>query len=450
MILKQFLVRVIILVILIALAGLLIVWSFSREGLVVARFTFTITWMLLIAGLIYYVTKTNRTLTTFIESLRYLDSVRTQKGKGKSFQDLDKLYNEIIGIIRSVEVERETDRQYFRNIIDHAGVGILSFNESGEIEMMNAAFKKLLGIRSLKNISSLKAISSHLPELLVKLKPGYQKLLRITVNNETVGLSLKVAEFNLQGKKVRLASVQNIQHELEEEELDAWQKLIRVLTHEIMNSVTPVNSLTNTIIRLFEIGGVQKSIWELDENTLKNALEGLHSIEKRNKGLIVFVQSYRSLTRIQKPTFSDFFVNDMFQRIANLVSHELETNGIRLSISVQADDLRLNADEKLVEQVLINLVNNAVYALQNLTQPEIWLAARIEHDELFIEVHDNGTGIPDEVVGSIFIPFFTTKKEGSGIGLSLGRQIMRVHGGSISVRSAPSDTIFILRFPTAY
>jgi nitrogen fixation/metabolism regulation signal transduction histidine kinase len=375
--------------------------------------------------------------------------VRTHKGKGKSFEDLDRLYNEIIGIIRKVEVDRETDRQYFRGIIDHAGAGILTFNESGDIEIINAAFKKLLGIKTLQNISALQTVSPQLPELLQKMKPGYQKLLRISVEHETIGLSLKATEFRLQGKRIRLVSVQNIQHELEEEELDAWQKLIRVLTHEIMNSVTPVNSLTNTIIKLFESDGRPKDVKELDETILRNALEGLHSIEKRNKGLIGFVQSYRSLTRIQKPAFTDLSVEELFNRIVALTGHELESQDIKLMVNIQAGFVNLNADEKLLEQVLINLVNNAAYAVKGKPDPKIQLVARTDHDERYIEVHDNGAGIPEETAGSIFVPFFTTKEEGSGIGLSLSRQIMRVHGGSISVRSKPGETVFILRFPNA-
>jgi two-component system, NtrC family, nitrogen regulation sensor histidine kinase NtrY len=447
MILKHYLIRVIILVILIALAGLLMVWSFTRDSLVMARFTFIMIWLLLIAWLIYYVTKTNRTLKVFMESLRYLDAVRTQKGKGRLFEELDRLYNEVIGIIHKVEVEKEMDRQYFKSIIDHTGTGILSFDDTGNIQTINAACKKLLGIRSLDNIRSLSAIASQLPEILTEMKPGNQKLLRITVNNEIVGLWLKMTEIRVRNKRIRLAAVQNIQHELEEEELDAWQKLIRVLTHEIMNSVTPVNSLTHTMIRMFEHQGKPKSICDLDDATLKNALEGLHSIEKRSHGLIGFVQSYRSLTRIRKPVFNRLDIGDLLMRLASLVKHELQSRRIRLVINMERDNLQLNADEKLVEQVLINLVNNAVYALRNTDDPTIQIAARTDQDGFLLEVMDNGEGIPSEIVSSIFIPFYTTREEGSGIGLSLSRQIMRVHGGSISVRSKPGETTFLLRFP---
>jgi two-component system, NtrC family, nitrogen regulation sensor histidine kinase NtrY len=447
MIFKRFLIRVIILVVLISLSGLLVVWSFSIEGLAVARFTFIMIWLLLITTLVYYVTQTNRTLKTFMESLKYLDTIRMQQGKGRSFVELDKLYNEILGIIQKVEVEREIDRKYFRNIIDHAGVGILTFTEAGEVEISNAAFLKLLGIKALTRIDELSAVSAELSEVLAGLNPGSRKLLRINVNDETVGLSLRIAAFRLQGRSVRLAFFQNIQHELEDEELDAWQKLIRVLTHEIMNSVTPVNSLTNTIIRLFEQEGKPKDPGDIDDNTLKNALEGLHSIEKRNKGLIGFVQSYRSLTRIQKPAFSDLSVNELIERVVTLIQNDMESQGINFAVSIPGDDLHLNADEKLVEQVLINLINNAVFALQGIPEPQIHLLTSYQEEQLVIEVRDNGSGIPEEILGSIFIPFFTTKTEGSGIGLSLSRQIMRVHGGSILVRSKPGDTVFTLRFP---
>ena len=439
----------IILVFLIAVTGMLMVWSFSKEGLVMPRFTFFLIWLLLIYFLLHYVTKTNRRLKTFIESLRYLDEVRIQKGKGKSFEDLDRLYNEIIGIIRKVEVDRETDRLYFRHIIDHAGVGIVTFDERGAVEIMNSAFKKLLGVKPAGNISELASVSIALPEILNRAKPGHTSLLRVRIDNEIVGLAIKAAEFRLQGKLVRIASVQNIQHELEEEELDAWQKLIRVLTHEIMNSVTPVNSLTNTIIRMFEQDGRPKEIHQLDETLLNNALEGLHSIEKRNKGLIGFVQSYRSLTRIQKPAFTEIRLNELLKRIVDLVNPQLQAKNIRLSVGILREDLLLYADEKLIEQVLLNLVNNSMEALAACPEPEIRIIARSDAEKSLIEVHDNGAGIPQEVMSSIFIPFFTTKKDGSGIGLSLSRQIMRVHNGSVSVRSDPGDTVFTLKFPVS-
>ncbi len=331
----------------------------------------------LIMGLITYVTRTNRSLKTFFDSLRYIDTVRKSSGKGKSFEELDKMYQEIAGIIHKVELDRETDRQYFRYLVDHAGAGIISFGESGDVEIINTAAIKVLKVRNLKNISELGALSPELPHILNTLKPGQQKLLKLNIDNEVVGLSVRLAEYRINGRKIRLVSLQNIRNELEEEELDAWQKLIRVLTHEIMNSITPVNSLTNTIIRMLESDGRPKPRDEIDEDTVVNVLEGLHSIEKRNKGLIGFVQSYRSLTRIQKPVFTKVDIEDMFKNIGRLVKEELETAHIRLFIKVNPAGLSLDADEKLLEQVIINLINNSRHALTDTENPEILLSAKI-------------------------------------------------------------------------
>jgi len=448
MIFKRFTLRVIVMVLLITLSGLAVAWSFTRENLTVARFTFMAIWIMLIANLIYYVTRTNRTLKSFLDSLRYLDAVKTNTGKGRSFEELDRLYNEIIGIIRKVELERETDRQYFRYMVDHAGVGIISFNESGDVEMINDAAKKLLKINQIKNISALGSLSDLLPGILTSQKAGSQKLLKLVIDNEVVGLSIKLAEYRINTRKVRLVSVQNIRNELEEEELDAWQKIIRVLTHEIMNSITPVNSLTNTIIRMFEKDGKPKHHGDLDETVLDNALEALHSIEKRNKGLIGFVQSYRSLTRIRKPIFTKVEAEPLFRNISLLVREELESANIHLESNLYPPVPEFDADEKLLEQVLINLINNSKHALINTRDPLIQLTARADRDQVIIEVRDNGMGIPEDTIGNIFVPFFTTREEGSGIGLSLSRQIMRLHGGSIAVMSKPGvETIFTLKLP---
>ncbi len=449
MIFRRFTIRVIILVILISLAGMLMVWSFTRPNLAVARLTFIVIWMLLIISLITYVTRTNRTLKTFFDSLRYIDTVKSNIGKGRSFEELDKMYQEIAGIIHQVELERETDRQYFRYLVDHSGAGIISFNDSGDIEIINQSAKKILKIRQIKNISDTRVrFPLNCLYLMYNLKPGQQKLFKMIVENEVVGLSVRLAEYRINGRKIRLVSLQNIRNELEEEELDAWQKLIRVLTHEIMNSITPVNSLTNTIIRMLESGGRPKRQDEIDDGILANALEGLHSIEKRNKGLIGFVQSYRSLTRIQKPIFTKVDIESMFINIGRLVKDELETSRIHLFLVVNPTGLSLEADEKLLEQVMINLINNSRHALAGTSNPEIHLSAKIDHEIAIIEVKDNGSGIPEDMMGNIFVPFFTTRAEGSGIGLSLSRQIMRLHGGSISVKSRPGvETIFTLKLP---
>ncbi len=448
MIFRRFTIRVVILIVLISLSGMLVLWSFYNPHLAVARFSFIILWVLLIVSLIVYVNKTNRTLKSFLDSIKSMDEVRRSPGKGRSFEDLDKLYNEITGIIRQAETDRETDRQFFRYIIDHTGVGIIAFDESGEIEMINAAAKKLLKIRQPSHISALKTLSPELPDIFTSLKPGGQKLIKLVICAEIARLSVKLGVFRINGRKIKLVSIQNIRTELEEEELDAWQKLIRVLTHEIVNSVTPVNSLTHTIVKMLEKNGLPKPAEEIDDALLSHVLEGLHSIEKRNKGLIGFVQSYRSLTRIQKPVFTKVGIESLFMGISRLVREELEQAGIHLFVSVNPPGLSTDGDEKLLEQVLINLINNARYALARSVNPSIWLSARHREDQVIIEVKDNGSGIPEDIIASIFVPFFTTRENGSGIGLSLSRQIVRLHHGTISVNSIPfQETVFTLTLP---
>jgi signal transduction histidine kinase len=316
------------------------------------------------------------------------------------------------------------------------------------VEIINEAAGRLLKVKNLKHISALSALSSELPDVLTNLKPGGHRVLKLTVDNEIVRLTIRIAEYRIGSRKIRLASVQNIRNELEDEELDAWQKLIRVLTHEIMNSVTPVNSLTNTIIRLFERQGQPRKVAELVDTDLLNALEALHSIEKRNKGLIGFVQSYRSLTQIQKPRFTRIDVTELLKNISRLVAEEMGSAGISFSWTVHPEPLIIEADEKLVEQVLLNLLNNARHALEEIPGPAIAVRAWADRTSVCIEVKDNGCGIPDEIAGSIFIPFFTTRATGSGIGLSLSRQIMRLHGGNVAMKSQPGvETVFTLVFP---
>jgi two-component system, NtrC family, nitrogen regulation sensor histidine kinase NtrY len=448
MIFRRFTIRIVILIILISLAGMLVLWSFYNPHLAVARFSFIILWILLIISLIAYVNKTNRTLSSFLDSIKTMDEIRKSPGKGKTFEELDTLYHEITAIIRQAETDRETERQFFRYIIDHTGVGIIALSESGDIEMINAAAKNLLKIRQPKNVSSLASLSPEIPELFTSLKPGTQKLLKLVIGNEIIRLSIKAAIFRINARKVRLVSIQNIKAELEEEELDAWQKLIRVLTHEIVNSVTPVNSLTHTIIRMLERDGIPRPAAEIDEQLLSNVLEGLHSIEKRNKGLIGFVQSYRSLTRIQKPVFTKISVESLFMSLARLVREDLEQAGIHLYIGINPAGLALDGDEKLLEQVLINLINNARHALGGSSNPAIELSAKYHDEHVIIGVKDNGSGIPEEIMGSIFIPFFTTREHGTGIGLSLSRQIIRLHHGTISVTSVPGkETVFTITVP---
>ena len=391
-------------------------------------------------ALIHYVEKTNRDLTRFFESIKYSDFSQSFKdhGRGKSFDSLKNSFHEVIDAFRKTRAEKEEQARYLQTVVKHIGVGLIVFQPNGEVELINKAAKQLLGINQLKNIKSLR--SQKLANALSTFKPREKATVKIEIDNETLHLSLYGTEFKLGGNKYSLISLQNIHSELEETEIEAWQKLIRVLTHEIMNSVTPISSLASTIHGLVNENMISESLTDV-----KDAAQ---TIKKRSKGLMHFVDAYRNLTLIKQPHFEIFPIRELFTRIEKLMHTDFKAKEIKLAISIKPETLELTADTELLEQVLINLLLNAQQAVEGRKNAEVILEARLDkRGKIIIEVKDNGPGIPKENLEKIFIPFFSTKKGGSGIGLSLSRQIMRLHKGSIGVHSNPDkETSIILSF----
>jgi len=448
MVYNRFSIVVSIQILLITLTGFVVVWSFTRDYLIVSRLTFIVLWLLQIYILIRYANKTNRTLRTFLEAIKHSDFIREKTGKVESFSQLNITYNEIIDLIRETKIQKESQDFYFRHILSHVGTGIITFNDLNRIELINQAAKDILNISKARILSDLDLVHKGLSDKILNMRANKQDLFKLYVNNELLRIAVLSGEFLIREKKIRLVAFQNINSELAKEELDAWQKLIRVLTHEIMNSVTPMKTLTNTVIRMFEINGQKKDISELDNNIISDALLGLHTIENRNSGLLNFIEQYRSITKVPKPTIAVIKLYDLFNNTRILLRKELEKNDVKFNIEISAENLRLKADEKLLEQVLINLINNSIVALVNVKDRYIGLSAIESPVNIIIRISDNGRGISEELMDNIFIPFFTTREKGSGIGLSLSRQIMEVHDGSITVRSVPGKvTIFSLRFP---
>jgi len=297
----------------------------------------------------------------------------------------------------------------------------------------------------------LKKYNPELVKKLLTIKHGENALVKIRDKDDLLQLSIYGTEFKIRNRNIMLISIKNIQHELDEKEMEAWQKLIRVLTHEIMNSITPISSLSSTVNLLMDdmISSLNKNdacsekMEDLQEINL-----ALKTIHKRTEGLIHFVNTYRNLTRIPTPNFNIFPVERLFQNIYELHRSELEAKNIECEISIEPSSLELSADEQLIEQVLINLISNSIQALEGRQNAKISLNAFLnKRGKINILVTDNGPGILPEVLDKIFIPFFSTKPQGSGIGLSLSRQILRLHEGSINAFSeANKETKFILTF----
>ncbi|MCK5372346.1 MAG: GHKL domain-containing protein [Cyclobacteriaceae bacterium] len=429
-------VRIVIHSILLAITSAAFIWTLSRDYLLVTRFSLGVLWIFQIVLLIIYVNKTNRDLLLFLRSFEFQDDTLTfNKNKKLPFKPLYSEFNRIIENFRKVKLEKEMEQQYFQYSIKHVDTGLISIDEQGKVELFNEAAKRLLHLEYVQNIHGFNRIKEGLADQFRNLTPGKQDMVKLVREHEILSLSIRAAEFKLQEKHIKLISLQNIKNELDEQELDSWQKLIRVLTHEIINSVSPITLLSSTLVKMFEEDGKPKKLTDLEEGQIENALKGLQAISKRSKGLSRFVDSYKSLSKIPEPVIGSVSVNELFEHILTLMKKDIESHDIQIFSNVKPIDLEINADEKLIEQVLINLLKNAIEAGKDEDDFKIELSGYEERGNVKIEVSDNGPGISSEVIDNIFVPFFTTKKEGSGIGLSLSKQILRRHGGNIEVVS---------------
>ena len=347
--------------------------------------------------------------------------------------------------------DKDAQSQYLKTIVQYLGIGLLTFNKNGEVQIINATAKKLLRVNQLKNIEGLKTLSEPLVESFKTLKTGGQDLITIQQDEGyTVQLSVYAIELTLKDEDFKLITLQNIQSELEEKEMEAWQNLIRVLTHEIMNSVTPISSLAATVDHdLMETMETEEGFCRIEKEDLKDIHMAIQTIQRRSAGLTRFVSDFRNLTRIPIPQLKVVQAKELFDRVLTLLKNDMEENRIKVQTHIDQADLSFQADPELIEQVMINIIKNAIQALDEESDEKLIEISALKDDKnnTTIKIKDNGPGIDEEALSKIFIPFFTTKKNGSGIGLSLSKQIMRQHKGAIKVVSnLDKGTEFSLRF----
>lgn len=398
-----------------------------------------------VVTLVRYIEKTNRDLTRLLDAIRYSDFSQgfTTGGRGKPYVELTNAFRAVMDDFRAARAEKEEGYRYLETVMQHIGTGLISFDGEGRVNLINSAAKRLLNVPHLKNIAALGSISDDLVGKLQSIEYGAKDLLKVSNGEDDLQLSIYATGFKMRGEVYKLVSLQDIGGELDDAEALAWRKLTRVLTHEIMNSVAPISSLASTAHTLLN-GEARES----DDDTLMDIRGAVGTIARRSEGLLRFVNEYRRLTRVPPPELSVFPVRNLFQSVIELYREEALTSGIRISTSVEPHLLELTADRDQVEQVMINLTKNAIQAVEGTDDARISLLAYIDtRSRAVIEVRDNGAGIVEEAMDKLFVPFFTTKKDGSGIGLSLAREIMRRHRGSISAWSAPGEeTVFRLRF----
>jgi two-component system nitrogen regulation sensor histidine kinase NtrY len=403
-------------------------------------------------SLIYFTEKTNRDISRFLLSIRYDDTSQafTSDGLGSSFSELNEAFGRVVRKLQEARSDMEVHARYLNTIIQHLGIGLLVYKPDGAVILINNAAKKLLKVAGLSDIRNLKPASPELVNTLLNLKHGDKKLEKFHSEGETGYLSIFARTFLMREEKCILVSIQNIQAELEEKEMEAWQNLIKVLTHEIMNPITPISSMTATLLDMLGIAEKNGTSTgdPLCREDIEEMSEALKTIHQRSQGLMNFVNSYRNMTLIPKPKFRLLSVSDFFRRVENLMSHKMTDHGIAFRWSVEPETLELTADPDLMEQVMINLLLNAIRAVAGRQKPGIRLAAALSPEgKVIITVEDNGVGIVEEALENIFIPFFTTNKQGSGIGLSLSRQILRLHNATISAKSVTDQgATFTLRF----
>jgi signal transduction histidine kinase len=394
-------------------------------------------------ALVRYVQFTNRSLELFLRSIEAADfSHRLSPGpSGTTFEDLGETFERVLDRFREITTTRRENLHYLRSIVQHVPIGVLAFDGSGRVDSLNSAAKSLLDVPALRHLDDLAGPSPELHASLKALKPGRRDLVTVARGGQLMQLSLRATGLRRRGDAITIVSVQNIGPELNEKEMEAWRNLIRVLTHEIKNSLTPIASLAASVEQAVAGGGGASA----DEPQTRDALR---IIQKRSEGLLEFVDAYRDLTHIPEPEYETVAAADLFARVERLIAPQLGGKEIRLHASVRPETIELTADPRLIEQVLINLVLNAVQAIESTEGGTIRLEARVGAEgRPLLRVTDHGPGIEAGALEQIFVPFYSTRKDGSGIGLSLSRQIMRMHRGDLTVRSEPGvETTFTLRF----
>ncbi len=422
---------------LIAVTSFVIAWMILQAHLKVSVIYFTILMIIEVVVLFRFISKNNLDIIRFLNSVKHRDELtklNIQDSK-KSHRELRILLNDIAESYSQVKIAKESEHYYFLNTIKHVGVGLISFDDKGKIELINEAAEKLLKLNNVKNISQLGKVTENFDQLLLDIPSGKAQLIKLKRNDEILQLSLNATTFIIKDHKIKLVSLQDIRSEIQQEEIEIWQKLIRVLTHEIMNSAGPITSLSSTLSQTFNETLYQEEL--IDESIRKQFLVGLQAIEKRSRGLAKFVETYRSLTKIPRPVFSEVELIGLLEQTKLLMKEELHNRNASLEIKTQLKTHIITADEKLISQVLINIIRNAIQSFESNKDNHITIdTTKITDEQTIIEIQDNGRGISAEVLEKIFIPFYTTREDGSGIGLSLSRQIMILHGGSINIKSS--------------
>ena len=406
--------------------------------------------ILIITNLIHYLNRTNRNIRFFFESVRNDDSSLSfpEDYGNENLKELHVSMNNVNKLIQKLRIETRQQEQYFKKILEQLATGIITYDRKGFILHVNSAAKRLLSVDVLTHLQQLERIDTSLYRAVSGLNSFERQLVAVNTKLGEIQLLLKTTSFGTGENELMILSIQDIKHELDEKEIDSWMRLIRVLMHEIMNSIAPITSLSESLSNIYQIDNKPIAPEKINEKTISTTIQGLNVIQEQGIGLMAFVESYRKLTRIPKPQMKKFPVADLFSRVKILITSLEYKMKADIKFRIERPDMEIFADENLISLVMLNLIKNALEA--NEENPDCIISVSADFDLNNcpeICVSDNGPGIDEEKLEEIFVPFFTTREKGSGIGLSISRQIMGAHGGRLKARSKPdTETVFCMSF----
>ena len=413
-------------------SGMYVEGAFCTLGIIICVFL-----------IFHYINSVNRKISYFFSALKNEDyTLRFPEIQGmKSEKLLNKLLNQTKEILQKTRIDIQQQEKYYELILNNINSGVIALNSKGFVIQSNLFALKILGLEVFTHTRQLQKVSLQLQQTIEEIQSGETK--RITYTNErgSVQLLINATSIIMNGEKLTLLVFNDIENEMDEKEIDSWIRLIRVLAHEIMNSIAPITSLSDTLLSLHKNDDPEIEASQLKENTIN----GLHVISETGKGLISFVESYRKFTRIPKPEREYVDMNEFIHRMVILCSMEPYFENVTIDTEIHPENVKVFADPNMLGQVLLNIMKNAIQAMQGKKNSKLHVRVEAAANQTQIKITDNGPGIEPEILNEIFVPFFTTKTEGTGIGLSIARQIMRTHGGNIKVSSIPGkETTFTL------
>jgi two-component system nitrogen regulation sensor histidine kinase NtrY len=447
MVYRRYYISIIVRVILLFLTNLVIAYLVVNTKLYYNILVVTSLLILQVYLLISYFNRTNRLLERFFVSIKegdYTTNFSNPLSK-TPYNKLGNLADDIVKIISSTKIEEQYHYQYLGYIFEHIPIGLISIGNDGKIELCNSAFRNLFVLNKPQHINEISRIIPLLSDKILTLEPGRQLIEKYSYSGRIEYLSIKCSLFKIGVDEKKLVSFQSIKQELESSEIESWQKLTRILSHEIMNSVSPIISISKHLKEQF-LKKTEVPESNKNEITLSETIDGLKLIEERSTGLKEFLSKYRSLTLDIKLNLELFEVEGLAEEMALFFHEQLKESKISYTYNISPVGLAISADRKLMTQVIINLIKNSIESLTNTEKGTIQFNSFLdENKRTCIQITDNGSGIPSEELENIFIPFYTRKEGGSGIGLSFSRQIMKLHNGFIEVASEPQkQTIFTL------